>query len=137
MSLVFLLSLSLVESATFVRNMSDEMDRELESRADEVFQRVVKPVFEELIEEYRALNGYEARIVQECPLIMGIKRHRSIFFKHPDGTEMIVCVYWIGGHERLFAANIMMVSFSKTFDIYAVNGEELKKQIKFLAGLGR
>jgi len=113
------------------------MDRELESRVDEVFEKIVKPVFKELIEQYNAVNGYEVKIVPECPLIMGIKRHKSIFLKHPDGIEMIVCVYWIEGYERLFAANIMMVSFNKTFDIYTVSREELKKQIKFLGGLGR
>ena len=112
------------------------MDMELEGRVDEVFEKVVEPVFKELIEEYDDVNGYEVRIVPESPLIMGIKRHSSIFLRRPDGIEMIVCVYWIEGNERLFAANIMMVTFNRTFDIYTVNKEELKKQIKFLGGLG-
>ena len=48
---------------------------------------------------------------------------------------MIVCVYWIGGSDRMTAENIMMVTLNRALDIYQVTKEELKKQVKFLDGV--
>jgi len=105
-------------------------------KAFEVFENIVNPVFLDLIEECDNVNGYEVARVNESPLIMGIERYSSIMIKHPDGVEMIICVYWIGGHDKLVAENIRMVTLNKSFNIYDVTREELKKQIKFLAALG-
>ncbi len=110
--------------------------QQLTEKAFQVFQNIVNPVFVELIQEYNNVNGYEVVIVNESPLIMGIERNSSIMVKHPDGLEMIICVYWIGGHDKLVAENIRMLTLNKSFNIYDVTGEELKKQIKFLADLG-
>ncbi|MFQ5786801.1 MAG: hypothetical protein ACE5H1_02360 [Thermodesulfobacteriota bacterium] len=116
--------------------MSDDLNQLIKDKAFQVFEIIVNPVFSELIEEYDNVKGYEVVIVNESPLIMGIELYNSIMFKHPDGMEMIICVYWLGGHDKLVAENIRMVTLNKVFNIYEVTKKELKKQIKFLAALG-
>ena len=115
--------------------MSDHADLTLAEKVEDVFNNMVRPVFEEFMEEYGGAPGFEVKLVPDGPLIMGIERYASIMFKHPNGLEMIVCVYWVSGSERLIAENIRMVTLNKTFDIFSVTREELFEQIGFLAGL--
>ena len=118
--------------------MSDTGDQtrfDLTQRAEDVFENTVDPVFQELIEEYGDAPGFQVKLVSDGPLIVGIDRYSSIMFKHPNGLEMIVCVYWVSGSERLIAENIRMVTLNKTLDLYKVTRDELRKQITFLAGL--
>lgn len=115
--------------------MSDHFDLNLEERVDGIFENIVGPVFGEFIEIYNGAPGYEVKPVPDGPLIMGIDRYASIMFKHPNGLEMIVCVYWVSGSQRLVAENIRMVTLNKTFDIFSITQEELREQIGFLAGL--
>lgn len=118
-----------------MNNVSDRSDFNLAEKIDDVFENMVGPVFEEFIEEYGGSRGYEVKLVPDGPLIMGIDRYASIMFKHPNGLEMIVCVYWVSGSERLIAENIRMVTLNKTFDIFSLTRGELREQIAFLAGL--
>ncbi len=113
----------------------DKSDWILNERANIVFDQVVAPAFEDLIGLYNGVGGYVVKVVPDSPLITGIKRHSSVMVRHPNVLEMIVCVYWVEGSERLVAENIRMVTLSKTFDIYSVTKEGLLKQLKFLSGL--
>lgn len=115
--------------------MSTHTDLSLEEKIDDVFIDIVEPVFAALMDEYNDIPGFEVKLVPDGPLIKGIERHSSIMFKHPNGLEMIVCVYWVSGSHRLFAENIRMVTLNKMFDVFSLTREELKEQISFLAGL--
>ncbi len=115
--------------------MSDYSESNLDEKVEDLFENMVRPVFEDFIKDYGAAPGYQVKLVPDGPLIMGIDRYASIMFKHPNGLEMIVCVYWVSGSERLIAENIRMVTLNKTFDIFSVTREELAEQIGFLAGL--
>lgn len=115
--------------------VSKESTNPLNKRADEVFQNLVTPILKELVEEYDGENGFEVKVVPDKPAIMGIRKHNSIIIKHPDGMEMIICVYWVEGHDKIVAENIMMVTMNKVFNMYEVTKDDLKKKIKFLGGL--
>ena len=115
--------------------MSDQSDLTLSEKVEDVFDNMVGPVFRDFIEDYGDAPGFEVKLVSDGPLIMGIERYASIMFKHPNGLEMIVCVYWVSGSHRLIAENIRMVTLNKTFDLFSLTKEELKEQIGFLAGL--
>lgn len=117
--------------------MTGKTDWELEERIDGIFDNIVTPVLDELIEEYDGTGGYGAKYVTDSPLITGLGRYSSIMISHPGGVEMIVCVYWVKGSMRLVAENIRMVTLSKTFDIFSVTKELLGKQVRFLGGLER
>ena len=69
--------------------MSKELAIELNKKANEAFENVITPVFQELIEEYNGNNGFEVKVVMDRPAITGIRRHKSIMIKHPDGMEKI------------------------------------------------
>lgn len=113
----------------------DKSDWQLNERVNVVFDQVVAGAFEEMIGLYNGIGGYIVKIVPDAPVITGIKRHSSVMVKHPDGMEMIVCVYWVERSERLVAENIRLVTLNKTFDIHTVTKEALLKQLKFLCGL--
>lgn len=115
--------------------MIDKSDWQLNERVSIVFDRVVAAAFEELIGFYNGAGGYVVKVVPDAPVITGIKRHSSIMVKHPNGMEMIVCVYWVERSERLVAENIRLVTLNKTFDINTVTKEALLKQLRFLSGL--
>jgi hypothetical protein len=115
--------------------MTGKTDWELEERVDGIFEDVIIPVLDELIEEYDGTGGYGAQYVPDSPLITGLGRYASIMISHPEGVEMIVCIYWVRGSMRLVAENIRMVTLSKTFDIFSVSKELLGKQVRFLSGL--
>lgn len=115
--------------------MSDELTNQVNEKANELFRNLVTPIFKELIEEYDGKNGFEVKVVPDKPAIMGIGKHNSIMIKHPDGMEMIICVYSVEGHEKIVAENIMMVTLNKVFNMYEVTKDDLKKKIKFLGGL--
>ncbi len=116
---------------------SEDLADQLTEKANELFENLVTPIFKELIEEYNGREGFEVKVVPDIPSIMGIKKHNSVMIKHPDGMEMIICLYWVEGHDKIVAENIMMVTSNKVFNIYEVTKDDLKKKIKFLAGLGR
>gem|GEM_PF-1562556 len=118
-----------------MNKVSYNSDLNLTDKVDDIFKNTVGRVLGEFIEEYNGAPGYEVKLVPDGPLIMGIDRYTSIMFKHPNGLEMIVCVYWISGSERLVAENIRMVTLNRTFDIFSVTREGLREQIGFLAGL--
>ena len=115
--------------------MSEQSELHLAQKVDDIFENTVTAVFGKLIAQYGAASGFEVKLVPDGPLIMGIERYSSIMFRHPNGLEMIVCVYWVSGSHRLIAENIRMVTLNKTFDIFSVTAAELEKQIRFLAGL--
>lgn len=117
--------------------MSGKSDWLLNERAAIVFDDIVEPVFASLIEQYDGAGGVVVKTVPDSPLILGLKRHSSIMIRHPNGIEMIVSVYWVAGSKRLIAENIRMVTLSKSFDIFTVTREELKRQVEFLGALGR
>lgn len=116
--------------------MSKELAIELNKKANEAFENVITPVFQELIEEYNGNNGFEVKVVMDRPAITGIRRHKSIMIKHPDGMEMVICLYWVEGYDKIVAENIMMVTLNKALSIYELARDDVKKKIKFLAGLG-
>jgi hypothetical protein len=118
-----------------VKVLSEDLTGQLNEKANELFENVITPIFKELIEEYNGENGFEVKVVPDRPTIMGIKKHNSVMIKHPDGMEMIICLYWVEGHDKIVAENIMMVTLNKAFSIYEVTRDDLKKKIKFLAGL--
>jgi hypothetical protein len=118
-----------------VKAVSNELTNPLDEKANEVFQNLVTPILKELVEEYDGENGFEVKVVPDKPAIMGIRKHNSIMIKHPDGMEMIICVYWVEGHDKIVAENIMMVTLNKVFNMYEVTQDDLKKKIKFLGGL--
>jgi hypothetical protein len=118
-----------------VKRVSEQSELHLAQKVDDIFDNIVKPLFEKFIENYGGTSGFEVKLVPDGPLIMGIKRYSSIMFRYPNGLEMIVCVYWVSGSQRLIAENIRMVTRNKTFDIFSIRAEELEKQIRFLAGL--
>ncbi len=117
--------------------MSDRSDWLLRERATIVFDDIVGPVFADLVERYDGAGGLVVKVVPDSPLILGIERHSSLMVRRPDGIEMIVCVYWVGGSGRLVAENIRMVTLSKTFDLFTVTREALNEQVRFLSGLER
>ena len=117
--------------------MTGKTDWELEVRIDGIFDNIVTPVLDELIEEYDGTGGYGAKYVTDSPLITGLGRYSSIMISHPGGVEMVICVYWVKGSMRLVAENIRMVTLSKTFDIFSITKELLGKQVRFLGGLER
>ena len=100
--------------------MSQDSNWEMGDRVDEVFKNIVIPVFETLINDYEAVDGYEVKIVSDGPLITGIEKYSSIMVRHPSGLEMIVCVYWVKNSERLIAENILLITHNKSFDILSV-----------------
>jgi hypothetical protein len=115
--------------------MSQDSNWDMGDRADEVFKNIVIPVFETLINDHDAVDGYEVRIVSDGPLITGIEKYSSIMVRHPSGLEMIVCVYWVKNSERLIAENILLITHNVSLDIFSVTKEELAAQVKFLSGL--
>lgn len=115
--------------------MSQDSNWNLSNRVDEIFKNIVNPVFEGLINDYNAVDGYEVKIVSDGPLIMGIENYSSIMVKHPGGMEMIICVYWVKNSERLIAENILLITHNISLDIYTVTKQELELQVKFLSGL--
>jgi hypothetical protein len=120
-----------------VKVVSNELTDLLNQKANEMFQNLVTPILKELIEEYDGENGFEVKVVPDKPAIMGIKKHDSVMIKHPDGMEMVICIYWVEGHDKIVAENIMMVTLNKVFNMYEVTSDDLKKIIKFLGGLER
>lgn len=115
--------------------MIQKSDWQLNERVNAVFDEVVRPAFEGLIGRYDGVGGYSLRNVPDSPLITGIKRHESIMVRHPNGLEMIICVYWVERSEKLVAENIQMVTLSKTFDMHTVSIDEIQTGLKFLSGL--
>jgi len=115
--------------------MGQDSNWQIDDRVDDVFNNVVIPVFESLINDYDQVDGYEVKIVSDGPLILGIEKYSSIRIKHPGGLEMIICVYWVKNSERLIAENILLITHNKSFDIFSVTKEELASQVKFLSGL--
>ena len=99
--------------------MNEQSDQVLKERAI-VFDEVVEPAFIDSIGQYNGAVGMVVKIVPDGPLILGINRHSSLMIRHPNGVEMIVCVYWVEGSTRLIAENIRIVTLGKTFDIFAV-----------------
>ncbi|NIP39812.1 MAG: hypothetical protein GWO07_12375 [Candidatus Dadabacteria bacterium] len=117
--------------------MAEDFETEIRNRVSKIFHENVAPLIEELITEFNGLDGIEAKTVSDIPVIMGIKEFSSILFKLPTGVEHVVCVYWIDGEQQIVAENIRMVTVNRSFDIFDLNTDELKKTIKVLAGLGR
>ena len=115
--------------------MSQDSNWDIDDRVDGIFKNIVIPVYEGLINDYDAVDGYEVKIVSDGPLIMGIEKYSSIKVKHPGGLEMIVCVYWVKNSERLIAENILLITHNKSFDLFSVTKEDLASQIRFLSGL--
>lgn len=115
--------------------MSTHSDLGLDQKIEEIFTDIVEPVLTDLMNEYNEAPGFEVKLVPDGPLIQGIERYLSIMFKHPNGVEMIVCVYWVSGSHRLFAENIRMVTLNKMFDVFSLTREQLKEDVAFLAGL--
>lgn len=109
----------------------------LRSMVKELFLKCIEPVMHELVSEYNGLQGIEAKIVSESPVMMGIEKYISILFRHPNGVEHLICVYWIGGEEKIVAENLRMVTLNRSLSIFNLDAEKLKKTIKALAGLGR
>ncbi len=112
--------------------MNESSDWNLEDRVDRVFENIVLPVFAELIVEYNS-DGYEAKVVADSPVIMGIEKYSSIMITHPDGVKMIVCVYWVKGSERLTVENISLVTLNRSLNIFELDAGVLKSQIKTMA----
>jgi len=115
--------------------LSEELTWQITEKANEVFKKVVKPALQELVEEYDGAGGFEVKIVSDSPLITGIEKYTSIMFIHPGGLEMIVCIYWVRGSDRIVAENISMVTLNRALNIYGVTKEELKKVVKFLSAV--
>ncbi len=117
--------------------MAEDLGNEIRNRVLKIYKEVVGPLIDELITEFDGVNGIEVRTVSDMPVIMGIKKYRSILFKMPSGVEHMVCIYWIEGEEKIVAESIRMVTINRAFDIFDLNVGELKKTIKVLAGLGK
>jgi hypothetical protein len=117
--------------------MAENLGIEIRNRVSKIFKEILGPLIDELITEFDGVNGIEARTVSDMPVIMGIKEYKSILFKMPSGVEHMVCVYWIEGEEKIVAESIRMVTINRSFDIFDLNVNELKKTIKVLAGLGK
>jgi hypothetical protein len=117
--------------------MAEDLGNEIRSRVSKIFIETVGPLLDQLILEFNGINGIEAAMVTDIPVIMGIKEYKSILFKTPSGVEHVVCIYWIEGEEKIVAENIRMVTLNRSFDIFDLNAGELKKTIKVLAGLGK
>lgn len=115
--------------------MGQDSNWDLNERVNDVFNTIVLPSFQSLINDYDQVGGYEVKVVSDSPIITGIEKYSSIMVKHPGGQEMIVCVYWVKNSERLIAENIQMVTLNKSFDIFSVTKEELENQLKFLTAL--
>lgn len=115
--------------------MGQDSNWDMDDRVNDVFNNIVLPSFEGLINDYDQVGGYEVKVVSDSPIIMGIEKYSSILVKHPGGQEMIVCVYWVKNSERLIAENIQMVTLNKSLDIFSVSVDELTSQLKFLTAL--
>ncbi len=116
--------------------MSEQSNWDLARKVGDIFNSVVEPSLEGLIHDYDGVGGYQVEIVPDRPIIIGIETYMSIKFKLPNGIVMVICVYWVSGSERLVAENIDMVTLNKRFNIFSVTKDELREQIKFLAGIG-
>ncbi len=117
--------------------MAEVYTIQLKNRVNEIFLECIEPVMHELVSEYNGMQGMEVEIVSESPIMMGIEKYISILFKYPNGVEHLICIYWIGGEEKIVAENLRMVTLNRSLSIYSLNPVELKKTIKVLAGLGR
>ena len=117
--------------------MAEDLENEIRGRISKIFIEIVSPLIDELIAEFNGVNGTEVRAVSDIPVILGIKEYKSILFKAASGVEHIICVYWIEGEEKIVAENIMMFTLKRSFDIFNLNADELKRTIKILAGLGK
>ncbi len=116
--------------------MTELDDSQLSEKAEEVFNNVVAPAFRNLLNDYNG-GGYGVKLVPDSPLITGIDKYASIMIRHPNGVEMVICVYWIAGSDKLAAENMRMVTLRKTFDLFTVTKDELEGQVKFLGGMRR
>ena len=109
----------------------------IRNRINELFHECIEPVMQELVSEYNGIHGIKTKIVSESPVMMGIEKYISILFRYPNGVEHLICVYWIGGEEKIVAENLRMVTLNRSLSIYNLSPSELKKTVKLLAGLGR
>lgn len=117
--------------------MGEDYSVILRNRVDEIFHECIEPVMKELVSEYNDIQGIQAKIVSESPVMMGIEKYISILFRYPNGVEHLICVYWISGEEKIVAENLRMVTLNRSLSIYNLSSDELKKTIKLLAGLGK
>ncbi|HSG31423.1 MAG TPA: hypothetical protein VLB82_07750 [Thermodesulfobacteriota bacterium] len=117
--------------------MAEDFDTEIQNRVTAIFSDIVKPLTDELISDFNGVDGIQAELVSDIPVIMGIKQYKSIMFKLPTGVEHVICVYWVDGGSEIVAENIRMVTLNRSFDIFDLDVDELKKTIKVLAGLGK
>lgn len=115
--------------------MAEDYEQEIQARVSDIFTDIVNPVMSELLSEFNDRKGIRAELVSDIPVIMGIKQYSSILFKLPTGVEHVVCVYWIQREENIVAENIRMVLLNRSFSIFDLSRENLKKTIKALAGL--
>lgn len=116
--------------------MAEDYEQEIQARVSDIFTDIVNPVMSELLSEFNGRDGISAELVSDIPVIMGIKQYSSILFKLPIGVEHVVCVYWVQREENIVAENIRMVLLNRSFSIFDLSRENLKKTIKALAGLG-
>ena len=117
--------------------MAEHYSTQLKTRVNELFEKFIEPALDELINDYDGLQGMKAIKVSESPVMMGIEKYSSILFSYPNGVEHLVCVYWIGGEEKIIVENLRMVTLNRSLSIYNLNTGEIKRTVKLLAGLGK
>lgn len=66
-----------------VKVMRDEVNSQLNEKANELFDNLVTSIFKELIEEYSGENGIQVSVVADKPTIMDIPKHDSLLISHP------------------------------------------------------
>jgi len=117
--------------------MAEDYEQEIQARVSVIFTDIVNPVMSDLFSEFNGRDSIHVEMVSDIPVIMGIKQHSSILFKLPTGVEHVVCVYWVQREENIVVENIRMVLLNRSFSIFDLSRQNLKKTIKALAGLGR
>jgi hypothetical protein len=55
--------------------------------------------------------------------------------RYRDGTEIIIGIYWVEGHDLIVAEKKIMLTLDQVFNMYELAKDDLKKKIRFRGDL--
>lgn len=103
--------------------------------ARQYFECVVDPAVDELLAEYNELDGYEAGVHCRKLLTRGdssVSEVHGLYFIYPGGGRKFVSVCWPVDSETVLIGIVGDGRDNKLLDIYDMDKEELKTEIREL-----